>query len=206
MSALKIKKQLLLSFKYCNRTLFNRIIIFLGLAIILTACQKNLLSKGELSGSSQAVVANISSASSANATTLIVIPFSATAMIAYCYGENIAFSGTIENRVTTTTDMQGVIHYTRHFTTRGLTGVGSGVAHTVYDVVGGAEMFSVKDAVLNPNGTLNVPGSLSASDIVIHEGTLVFVSRTDGTRVIARHVIRKVPSGILENHWVCAGN
>ena len=177
---------------------YYQIIVFLFLTIISTGCQKQLLNKTE----SPTVAVN--SSKSNNETIASQISFSTTALIAYCHGENITFSGVIENLVTTITDEQGVVHYTRHFRAKGLTGVGS-VTGTVYDVIGGAEMFSVKDAVLNANGTLNLSGSLSASDLVIHEGTLVFVSRTDGTIVIARHIIHKLPNvGITENHWVCA--
>ena len=78
---------------------------------------------------------------------------------------------------------------------------------TNYMVQGGAEMFSVKEAVFAANGTLNLPASLTESDIVIHRGTLVFVNTETGERVVARHDIQKVPSsGILQNRWICGGN
>ncbi len=131
--------------------------------------------------------------------------FTAVALIDYCHGENIRFTGTIENRVTETIDANGVVHYIRSFQTKGMTGTGLTFG-TNYDVIGGAEMFAVKDAVLNPNGTLNLPGSLAESDIVIHQGTLVFRNRADGSKVVARHIIRKVPgSSTIINEWKCGG-
>ncbi len=145
---------------------YRRWIALSILVIVFMSCHKEIeiFDQQELQANNSPIAAP--------ETIIAEIPFSATASIAYCHGENIVFSGIIQNLVTTTTDEQGVIHYTRHFSTRGLTGVGS-VTGTVYDVLGGAEMFSVKDAVLNANGTLNLSGSLSESDIVIHEGTLV---------------------------------
>lgn len=137
-------------------------------------------------------------------TSITEIQFTATALIAHCYGENITFMGTIENRVTSTTDAEGVTHYTRSFNTKGMTGVGV-TSGTEYDVIGGAEMFAIQDAVIT-NGALNLPASLLESDIVIHQGTLVFESRDDGSRVIARHIIHKVPGqeGVI-NRWECRG-
>ncbi|MEX2233879.1 MAG: hypothetical protein WD824_17065 [Cyclobacteriaceae bacterium] len=137
-------------------------------------------------------------------TSITEVQFTATAMIAYCYGENITFTGTIQNRVTTTTDAEGVIHYSRSFNTRGLTAIGT-TSGTEYDVVGGAEMFAIKDAVLS-SGSLNLGASLSESDIVIHQGTLVFENQTDGSRIVARHIIRKVPGqDAVINKWECQG-
>lgn len=138
-------------------------------------------------------------------TTITEIQFTATAMIAHCHGENITFSGTIENRVTTTTDAAGEVHYTRSFNTRGMTAKGQ-VSGTEYDVIGGAEMFAVKDAVIT-NGGLNLPASLSESDIVIHQGTLVFESRIDGSRIVVQHIIRKVPGqDDVISAWECRGS
>jgi hypothetical protein len=138
-------------------------------------------------------------------TTITELQFTATAMIAHCYGENITFTGTIENRVTTTTDAEGEIHYTRSFNTKGMTAKGQ-VSGTEYDVIGGAEMFAIKDAVFI-NGGLSLPASLAESDIVIHQGTLVFESRTDRSRVVAQHIIRKLPGqDRVVNTWECRGN
>lgn len=133
------------------------------------------------------------------------IQFSAIAMISECHGENIAFSGIIQNRVSKTTDANGQVHYSRSFSTRGLTGIGM-TTGTEYDVIGGAEMFAIKKPVFNTQGMLDISGSLAESDILIHQGTLVFQSREDGSRVIARHIIRKIPGkDEFVNTWECGG-
>lgn len=168
----------------------------------LTSC-----SKEELNGEIVEDSFNLEASSNAVSTNTSIkeMEFTAVALIEKCHGENIRFTGTIENRVTTTTDANGVIHYTRSFRTKGMTGTGlkSGAE---YDVLGGAEMFAVKDAVLNPDGSLNIPGSLAVSDIVIHQGTLVFENRSDGSKVVARHIIRKVPGrNTIINEWKCGG-
>jgi hypothetical protein len=189
----------------------------LGLMLSLTGCQKDFsgsspekkeLQNEELSANSNAMQNN------SNAMSVTEITFTATAMIAYCHGENIRFTGIIENRVKTTINANGGNHYTRHFTVKGMTGIGvtntGAPTGTQYNVIGGAEMFSIKDALFNPDGSLNLSGtlnSLTEGDIVIHRGTLVFEKVGDGSRVIARHDIQKVPGkGILQNRWLCAGN
>jgi hypothetical protein len=61
-----------------------------------------------------------------------------------------------------------------------------------FSVLGGAEMFNIKRAT---DGTLEVR---------IHEGTLVFVSLADGSKVIARHVIKVVPGqSVPVSQWIC---
>lgn len=187
------------------------VLVALALILSLTACQKDF---SDASSETQKLT-NVNAFSNSrtpiesasdNGITVTEITFTATAMIAYCYGENIRFTGIIENRVKKSVNANGEVHFIRHFTVKGMTGVGL-TTGTIYDVVGGAEMFNIKDAVFNANGSLNLSGSLSESDIVIHRGTLVFVSRTDGSRVVARHDIQKVPgAGILQNRWLCAGN
>ena len=181
-------------------TLTKQVFTLMLITSLLNACKK------DISNASAVSSVEAASAASNNRTTITQTTFTATAAIGYCHGENIVFTGIIENKINTTIDGKGVVHYTRHWVVKGLTGTGV-VTGTIYDVIGGAEMFSIKDAVLNSNGTLNLPASLSESDIVIHEGTVVFVSRTDGTRVVARHIIRKVPGqDTIVNQWVCAGN
>lgn len=148
----------------------------------------------------------LSKDASANRMTSNEITFTAVAMIGWCHGEDIRFTGVIENRVKKSMSASGKTHFTRQFTVKGMTGTGL-TTGTIYDVVGGAEMFSIKDPVYNPDGSLNLPASIAESDIVIHRGTLVFVSRTDGSRVVARHLITKVPgAGLKENTWDCGGN
>lgn len=192
----------------------KQFLILIVVTFLFISCKKDLIKDGDSLNKEQNAINNISG--TANKTTTLTIsndgtiiteiPFTATAAIAYCYGENIVVRGIIENKVNTTVDGNGVVHYTRHWTAKGLVGRGA-ITGTIFDVVGGAEMFSVKDAVLNPNGTLNIPGSLAQSDVFIHEGTFVLVSRTDGSRIVARHIIRKVPGrDTIVNHWVCGGN
>ncbi len=179
--------------------LAGQVLTLVCIATFLNSCQKNI---------SDSFVPEETAAPGAsnNGTIITQTTFTATAAIGYCHGENILFTGTIENKVNTTVDDNGVIHYTRHWTVKGLSGTGV-VTGTLYDVIGGAEMFSIKNAVLNSDGILNLPASLSESDIVIHQGTVIFVSRTDGSRVVARHIIRKVPgTDTIINHWVCVGN
>ena len=194
-----------------SKSITSPVLVALALILSLTACQKDfsdassetqeLANANAFSNSRTPIVST-----SDNGMTVTEIIFTATARIAYCYGEDIRFTGIIENRVKKSVNVNGEVHFIRHFTVKGMTGVGL-TTGTVYDVVGGAEMFNIKDAVFNANGSLNLSGSLSESDIVIHRGTLVFVSRTDGTRVVARHDIQKVPgAGILQNRWLCAGN
>lgn len=196
-------------FRTALKNLRGTFLLTTGLASILFSCSEvhlEELSRRPLDGqqhsaSAQEVLASVQ----ASGTSITEIKFSATAVIAYCYGENIMFTGTIENRVSKTTDAEGVTHYSRSFNTRGMTGVGT-TSGTQFDVLGGAEMFAIKDPVFT-NGSLNLAASLSESDIVIHQGTLVFKSRTDGSRVVARHTIRKVP-GLDDaiSKWECQGN
>ena len=144
-----------------------------------------------------------------NGMTIMEIPFTATAQIAYCWGENIRITGIIENHVKVTeTDNNN--HYTRTWTVKNLTGVGvttgGMLTGTQYVVTGGAEMFSIKDAVLNPNGSLNLAASLTESDVVIHRGQIMLENIATGDRVLARHDIQKVPGqGIAQNRWRCFG-
>lgn len=172
-------------------------------ALLFSACQKDASFQARAEESTPALQAAAAKASSSGMTTT-EITFTATALINDCFGENIRFTGIIENHEKVTTTPNGSNHYTRHFVVKGMTGTGLETG-TLFDVVGGAEMFSIKDAVFT-NGSLNLGGSLTESDIVIHRGTLVFVSRTDGTRVVARHDIQKVPgAGLLQNVWHCGG-
>lgn len=193
-----------------SKSITRPVLVALALILSLAACQKDFSDAS--SETQQLTNANAFSntitpivSASDNGMTVTEITFTATAMIAYCHGENIRFTGIIENRVKKSVNANGEVHFIRHFTVKGMTGVGL-TTGTIYDVVGGAEMFSIKDAVFNADGSLNLSGSLSESDIVIHRGILVFVSRTDGTRIVARHDIQKVPgAGILQNRWLCAG-
>ena len=170
--------------------------------VFMTSCQKENLQDSQ---------ENIPASELAGKVTVTEITFTATAMIGYCWGENVRFTGIIENHVKTTTTANGN-HYSRHFTVKGMTAIGvdamGNPTGTTYNVIGGAEMFSIKDAVFNPvTGALNLPGSLTESDIVIHRGNLVFENTVTGAKVVARHDIQKIPGqGIKQDRWLCNGN
>ena len=128
--------------------------------------------------------------------------FSAIAAIQYCWGENVRFFGTIENKVNLTTDANGTEHYSRHWTIKGLNAVGvtSGAGYTV---IAGAEMFSVMDPVFNSGG---VPVPATSGKVFMHEGTVVLQNNVTGERVVARHVIKKDPrTGEVTSGWYCMG-
>lgn len=136
--------------------------------------------------------------------------FTAIAAVEYCWGESIRFFGTVENKVNTFTDANGTVHYTRHWSIKGLDAVGLGnvstglVAGTEYTVVAGAEMFVVTDPVFNPGG---FPLGSSSGKIYIHQGTIVLQNDTTGDRLVARHVIKKNPNtGVVTGNWYCMGN
>jgi hypothetical protein len=191
--------------------------------VLLSSCKKesdNFREEKDLfaSQSNGMVMEESLSATQSQGMVMEEIVFTAIARIGYCHGEDIRFTGLIENRVKTTTSQSGQTHFVRQFTVRGMTGkgvvTGSGTnsvplayTGTDYKVIGGAEMFSIKDPVYNSDGTLNLSGSLTESDIVIHRGTLVFEDLSTGAKVVARHDIQKTPgAGIKQNRWLCGGN
>lgn len=184
-----------------QRLLNLSLLSLLCTVLLLPACRKDASVRTEENTPALNAVA---AKANSSGITVTEITFTATALINDCFGENIRFTGIIENHEKVTTAPDGSNHYTRHFVAKGMTGTGLETG-TIYDVVGGAEMFSIRNAVFT-NGSLNLGRSLTESDIVIHRGTLVFVSRTDGTRVVARHDIQKVPgAGLLHNEWHCGG-
>ena len=189
-------------------------------AISLIGCQKNV-SRDSLTDRQQKikVVAN----SGSNDGVLVEsVCFKAIALVAGCkegVTENIEFTGTIENRVNSTQSGNGNTNYTRHFVVKGLTGKGTmggtltpttgpvcartavgGYTGTTYEVIGGAEMFSI-----HYTGTGAVP-SVSGSNVYIHQGTLVFENTVTKERIVARHIIRKTPGQDASvNIWTCGG-
>lgn len=172
------------------------------LVLALCSCQKQVQRKDSQSNQSTIALAEgVTKMSAANKVVVTEMQFGpvTTNFVNNCY-ENIRFEGMIENREHVVTTNNGN-HYSRQFVARGLTGIGV-LSGDTYTVIGGSEMFSVKNVVFNQNGSLNLPLSLSSSDIVIHQGTLVFES--DRRKIVARHVIRKVP-GREEtiNQWIC---
>ncbi len=172
------------------------------LFLALCSCQKQLQTKvSDSNQSTFALAAERTDESAVNKVTITEIPFGpvTTNFVNTCY-ENIRFGGMIENKVHVSTNDNGN-HYSRQFVAKGMTGIGV-ITGDVYTVIGGSEMFSIKNAVFNQNGSLNLLLSLSASDILIHQGTLVFES--DSRKIVARHVIRKVPGREeIINEWIC---
>jgi hypothetical protein len=195
--------------------------VALSTILAFSACKK------EISIASQPALDQLASkASSQNNSEGVLVEsicFKAIALVAGCkegVTENIEFTGIIENRVNAT-QSNGSTHYTRHFTVKGLTGRGTrGTAltptsaplcsrtagsytGTQYEVVGGAEMFSI-----HYSGTGGVPAASGSNvNVFIHQGTLVFVNTTTGERIVARHIIRRVPGqdGLI-SMWTCGGS
>jgi len=176
-------------------------------AAFLFICVTSSCSKEIQNDEQQTQVQSAASASN-NGTLVHTTTFGpmTTAFMGNCW-ENIRFGGTIEERVHKHTDGNGNVHYVRSFNAKGMTGTGmtSGMS---YVVVGGNEMFSIKNPVMSANPLYpNVIASINSdgTTILIHQGTLVF-ERSDGARVVARHIIRKTPGGSFVSHWVCGGN
>lgn len=195
---------------------FFYLVLILAGGIFGSACQKQALdSAPERPGELQA---NKPAAATENGGMVTsTICFRAIAQISSCNGgEDILFFGEIENHLKTT-QANGQTHTTRHFVVRNLEGRGIRPGGTLsamtcnstftgtftgseYDVQGGAEMFNIH---FGEGGSATPAGS----EIFIHRGTLVFVERETGRRVVARHIITKVPGqGLKENEWDCGGN
>jgi hypothetical protein len=200
-----IQATFLSDLKQISRTLFIGVAFMAGSFSCSDSALEEISARRLVRQNSSEIQPEASDALSASSNTSITeTTFTATAQVAYCYGENISFTGTIQNRVTKNTDASGEVHFTRSFYTKDMSAKGV-VSQTEFDVLGGAEMFAVKDAVL-PSGSLDLSKSLVESDIVIHEGTLVFQNREDGSIVVARHIIRKVPGQeVPVNQWECRG-
>lgn len=194
---------------------FNLVLLLAG-GLFWSACQKEALNSApERSGEIQA--SKHSAAAENGGMTTSTLCFRAIAQISACNeGEDILFFGEIENHLKTTMS-NGQTHVTRHFVVKNLEGRGISpggslsamtcnstftgtYTGTEYDVQGGAEMFNIH---FGEGGSATPAGS----EIYIHRGTLVFVERETGRRVVARHIITKVPGqGLKENAWDCGGN
>lgn len=179
--------------------------LFYFSCVLISGCRKD----SALSHQKDASADPSAQQASAGGMTITEVPFTATALIAYCWGENVRISGTIENHVKTTSSASGN-HYIRTWTVKGLTGVGVAsngtLTGTTYIVKGGAEMFSIKDALFNNDGSLNLNGSLAAGDLVIHRGEILLENTVTGEKVLARHDIQKIPGkGLMQNRWLCGG-
>lgn len=129
------------------------------------------------------------------------ISFSAIAQVEYCYGENIRFYGLIDNKVNQVTDANGNVHYTRHWTIKGLDAEGLSTGDT-FTVIAGAEMFTITNPSFNGG-----PNAAESGKIFIHQGTIVLENNDTGDRLIIRHVIKKHPrTGEVTGYWLCQGN
>jgi hypothetical protein len=178
--------------------------------LLFTTCTKDAIDMSTAVNNENALKTNSSSsieansmAASTNGTIKRTVTFGpATTNFSNTCLENIQFGGTIEEIIHKSTDAQGNVHYVRSFNAKGMTGVGltSGMSYTV---VGGNEMFSIKNPIMGAMYP-NIGASINNSDVLIHQGTLVFV-REDGERVVARHTIIVNPNGTVKNEWTCAG-
>jgi hypothetical protein len=128
------------------------------------------------------------------------VNFGPTANLFSCLGYNVKFNG--EPVVLTETAVKdengNVQSYTRHWTVKGVTAKavypnGADYPNTTnrinFDVVAGAEMFSIKD----PNTTTGTPNAVLSGDVFIHQGTIVLENTATGERVVIRHQVLKVP-------------
>lgn len=144
--------------------------------------------------------------------------FRAIAKVGACTGgEWIYFSGLIDNRVSTNVNANGSTVVTRSFSVREMSGKGISAGATLsnmacstafsgtytgtltgtqYNVLGGAEMFSIH---FDPGGS----ATLGGSNTFIHRGTIVFENTASGQKVIAKHVIRKVNGVLQQDSWEC---
>jgi hypothetical protein len=190
---------------FLNTKSIHAVSVFvLGLTLVVGSCKKEMAKTGSDDTTIIASKSPTNPNGSSNGNTVTEMPFTATILIAYCWGENVRISGTIMNHQKTVSTPNGN-HFTRHWTVKGLTGVGL-TSGDPYIVTGGAEMFSVKDAVLNPNGTLNLSASLMESDILIHKGQIMLQNTRTGKKILARHDIQLVPGkGLMHNRWLCGG-
>ncbi len=203
----------------------NRLFVYL-MIYSFTACQKEssevLNHQAAIEDKSTALPSDASS----GATTRLLC-FTAIAQLNGCIGENIVFGGTVVLTENTTVDGNEGVHYTRHWSVKGLTGYGvrPGGSFTsatcpaprnytanlrtgsTYEIIAGTEMFSVKD----PNTTTVTPSAILSGEVFIHQGTIVFVNTATGERIVARHVILKNPgqytpsSPLFKDGWYIQG-
>lgn len=200
-----------------NKTKLLYLVLIALCTIFWSACQKEAADSSSAGVDGQALASKNAAATENGGMTTSTICFRAIAQISACNeGEDILFFGEIENH-TKTTISNGQTHVTRHFVVKNLEGRGISPGGSLsamtcsstftgtytgseYDVQGGAEMFNIH---FGEGGTATPAGSA----VYIHRGTLVFVERETGRRVVARHIITKVPGqGIKDNRWACGGS
>lgn len=130
-----------------------------------------------------------------------------------CLGYNVNFTPAqpVTLKETMTTDAQGTLHYTRHWSVADLTARATlpggapyleNGAPVTFVVISGQEMFSIK----NPNTTTGVPSAALSGEVFIHQGTIVLENTATGERIVIRHVIIKNPGkGIVKDAWYVNG-
>ncbi|MEO7561159.1 MAG: hypothetical protein ABIT07_01125, partial [Ferruginibacter sp.] len=188
-----------------------KLILLFFMAVSFSSCKKDISSTPPVV---QALALN------GSGTTTTELCFTPIAILYDCIGENIIFGGVVEFRYHTNVDANGHTHHVREWSIKGLTGQGvlpggkvnnastacprpytGTLTGNTYDVIAGHEMFSVKD----PNSTTGPLNAVLSGDIFIHEGTVVFVNRATGERIVARHEVIKTPEGILRSGWFIKG-
>lgn len=182
------------------------------LAQTLNSCQKEAVNEEAQREEVALLAQNKASTNGAQTRESIFGPVAATYG---CLGYNVNFASTPTQRVnlleTVTTDAQGVVHYTRHWSVADLTAratLPGGAAYTVngtpvtFTVVSGQEMFSIK----KPNNISGVPSAALSGEVFIHQGTIVLENTLTGERIVIRHVIIKNPGrGIIKDNWYVQG-
>lgn len=147
--------------------------------------------------------------------------FAAVAVVSpTCLPYNIRFGGKVDYKINKVYKPDGTLsHFTRQWSIKGLTATAwlgtDALSNTPYktslgeqiwfDVVAGAEMFSIKDPVLNGPGTGPASGALGT--VFIHQGTIVLENRDTHERIVIRHQILRVPghAGLFRSGWYIQG-
>lgn len=169
--------------------------------LVMASCQKEILNEPQITAEAQASTHTVTS-----------VNFAAVAIVANCVGHNIRFAGQVEFKTTTVRNEDGSVrHFTRTWSIKGLQATswssssassGSPVVNgevTNYEVVAGAEMFSVHE----PSGA--TPGTPANAEVFIHQGTLVLQNTATGDKMVVRHEIVKNPNGMVKNGWYIRG-
>jgi hypothetical protein len=197
--------------KKSGLSILTRATIVLAWVVLQTTsgCQKEVLDDGV---KEETQLASLSKASAGGAETRPAL-FGPTAATLGCLGYNVNFAPAqpIILKETITTDAQGTVHYTRHWSVDGLTARATLADGTPYlenglpvtfSVISGQEMFSIK----NPNTTTGTPSAATSGSVFIHQGTIVLENTVTQERVVIRHVIIKNPGqGIHKDAWYVQG-
>ncbi len=178
---------------------------FLFTSLLFFSCQKEVSNTKEETADDSAL--EIGMTHDAGHTVLEQQNFSAIANVTGCIGYNIRFYGLVDYKINKVYDQNGnLAHFTRHWSIKGLEAERVGMTSVKFDVVAGAEMFSIKDPVLNAAGTGPTPGPAQGT-VFIHQGTIVLENRDTHERLVIRHQILKVPgqAGVFRSGWFIKG-